>query len=282
MLTTHLRVVSWNLAFRVKDAVRQGEFLASLAPAPDLVLLQEVNRRLIDTLCATAQMDWLRCAVDVRTAHPDDTPVRKRGVAIAGRGDGPISVHVLHDISLPERTLIAKIGINGREVTIASYHAPPGVNWFEKKPQQAVAFARWLARVEGPVLFGADMNTPLVDAIDFRETRTHWHTGLRNLRGQPGDDLCFGPDKIHGLDDALRRWLANRPDELDRLRQERPRGPLALSHRTGRRKNSIGTDRRFDAVWVSPHFEVVGVDYVYDRCIAAGSDHAAVVVDVVV
>jgi endonuclease/exonuclease/phosphatase family metal-dependent hydrolase len=44
-----MRVVSWNIANRVGDAARrQGEFLADLDPRPDLVMLQEVNRRSIE------------------------------------------------------------------------------------------------------------------------------------------------------------------------------------------------------------------------------------------
>jgi hypothetical protein len=120
---------------------------------------------------------------------------------------------------------------------------------------------------------------PLVDAIDFQQTRTHWHTGRRILRGAPGDDLLVGPAKLHPLEDVLRRWLDEHPEELDRLRAERPGGPLALSYRTGRRKLHPGTDRRFDSIWVSPQFEVDAVAYPYAECIAAGSDHAAVVVD---
>ena len=50
------------------------------------------------------------------------------------------------------------------------------------------------------MLLGADANTPLIDAVDFAATRTHWHTGGRRLNGEPGDDLLFGPDKIHPLD----------------------------------------------------------------------------------
>lgn len=91
----------------------------------------------------------------------------------------------------------------------------------------------------------------------------------------------MGPGHVHGLEDALRRWLAEHPDELEAIRRARPSGPLALSHRTGRRKNHPGTDRRFDSIWVSKHFQVDAVDYLYERSVEAGSDHAAVVVDLV-
>ena len=52
------------------------------------------------------------------------------------------------------------------------------------------------------MLLGADANTPLIDAVDFAARRTHWHTGSRGLRGEPRDDLLFGPGKIHPLDDV--------------------------------------------------------------------------------
>lgn len=143
---------------------RQGEFLAQLDPLPDVVLLQEVNRRSVDTLCEVAGMDWLHCAVDLRRPQPGDTPVRRRGVTITGRTPPPAAVRLLDNLPLPERLLIAALSVDGQVMHMASYHAPPGVSWFEKKPQQAVGFARWLATVTGPAAFGADDNTPLVDA----------------------------------------------------------------------------------------------------------------------
>src|SRR6516164_4469945 len=160
-----------------------------------------------------------------------------------------------------------------------SYHAPAGVKYGIVKPRQAVAFARWLSTQNVPLLFGADANTPFIDALDFADTRTHWHTGYRKLQGEPGDDLLVGPNKVHGLDDALRRWLALHPDEMDRLRANHPSGPLAMTHRTGRRKDSPGNPRRFDSVWVSRHWVVRHIEHLYDEGIAAGSDHAPVMVD---
>ena len=160
-----------------------------------------------------------------------------------------------------------------------SYHAPPGVSWGIVKPRLAVAFAFWLSRHNGALLFGADANTPRIDACDFANTRTHWHTGNKRLNGEPGDDLLFGANKGHGLDDALRRWLALHPEEMDRVRASRPSGPLAITHRTGKRKNSPGTERRFDSVWVSRHWVVRRIEHLYEEGIAAGSDHAPVMVD---
>jgi hypothetical protein len=275
-----VRAVSWNLANRVGDAARrQGEFLAGLDPRPGLVMFQEVNRRSIDVVCDTAGLTWVRLAVDLRDRQPDDTPVRQRGVAIAGTGAPPTSVGILDDLPLPERAMHATVDVHGRTVYAASYHAPPGVSWFEKKPRQAVLFAQWLAGIDAPTIFGADANTPQIDHPDFAQTRTHWHSGGRNLKGEPGDDFLWAATKIHHLRDALRRWLDQHPAEAERIRLDHPDGPLAVSHRTGKRRTSPGTARRFDSIWVSDHFEVHAVAYPYDDSVAAGSDHAAVIAD---
>jgi hypothetical protein len=66
---------------------------------------------------------------------------------------------------------------------------------------------------------------------------------------------------------------------MDGLRAAKPSGPLAITHRTGRRKNSPGPDGRFDSVWVSRHWVVQHIEHLYQEGIAAGSDRAPVMVD---
>ena len=87
----------------------------------------------------------------------------------------------------------------------------------------------------------------------------------------------FGGRPEHRLDDAYRRWLDEHPKELEQIRVERPDGPLAVSHRTGKRRDSPGFPRRFDGLWISPEIEVSSISYHYEAAIAAGSDHALVV-----
>jgi endonuclease/exonuclease/phosphatase family metal-dependent hydrolase len=274
-----MRVVSWNVAFRAAAAARcHGELLRKLRP--DLILLQEVNPGSAEILRLAAGADWLVRGVDLRVPVPGDRPARSRAVAIAGRGKPPTRTWLPAEAPLPERILLAEITVDGTLLTAVSYHAPPGVSWGLIKPRQAIVLAAWLAAQQGPLLLGADANTPLIDAADFAATRTHWHTGDRHLYGEPGDDLLFGPGKIHPLQDALRRWLADHPAESAEL-ADRPLGPLAVTHRTGRRKNSAGTGRRFDSIWITGHWAVQRIDHLYDEGIAAGSDHAVVVADLV-
>jgi hypothetical protein len=75
----------------------------------------------------------------------------------------------------------------------------------------------------------------------------------------------------------MRLWLNGHPEELARIRALRPSDPLAISHRTGVRRNSPGNARRFDSFWVSENFTVVNVIYLQESLKL--SDHAAVVAD---
>jgi exonuclease III len=274
-----MRVATWNINYPGKKrALHQGELLRKLKP--DLILLQEANPGSAEALRLAAGADWLIPASDL-TAHPPQgrAVANPRGVAIAGRGQRPRHAWLQPDVHVPERALLAQITLAGRELTAVSYHAPDGESWGIEKARQAVTFARWLTAHPGPVIMGSDGNTPEIDATDFTKTRTHWHTGDRHLHGEPGDDLLFGPAKIHALDDAYRRWLDDHPAEASALARSAPSGPLAATYRTGKGAKSPGSCMRFDSIWVTRHWAVQHIDHLYYDAIAAGSDHAVVIAD---
>ncbi len=89
----------------------------------------------------------------------------------------------------------------------------------------------------------------------------------------PGRGPLLGPDASHGFRDVLLRHLDRHPAELERLRTERPEGPLAVSHRV--RAQPV----RSDHIWATGDLEVLDVRYLYDEAVAAGSDHALVLAD---
>jgi hypothetical protein len=161
-----VRVASWNIAFRGAEAARrQGDLLRKYAP--DLMLLQELNPSSSEVLKKAAGADWMVRAIDLRAPKPGDPPALWHGVAIAGRGLPPCRSWLLDKIELSDKILVIETQTEGTPFIAVSYHAPPGVTYGIVKPQQAVAFACWLSKQNGPLLFGADANTPLIDAIDL-------------------------------------------------------------------------------------------------------------------
>ena len=264
-----IRVVSWNVNWRTGVAAQQGELLRSLQP--DIVILQELNARSVDKLAAAAGLEWMT----VSAPPADDTSMRRRRLVGIG-GTSPASTRSL-DFRAPveERLLVLEVSIEGRPVVVSSYYSPPGVSWGRVKVDQAVSFTDWLRGRKGPVIIGADANTPKHDPVDDAAVQTHWYTGFRKLNGDPGDDVLWGSSPRHQLKDCLRTWLAMDPA---RVRDLDPDGPLAVSHYTAKRKDHPGHPRRFDAIWATPDVDVLDVRYLSEE-IGRLSDHAPVVAE---
>lgn len=271
-----IRIISWNLRLLVGPAVaRQAALIAKLSP--DIACLQEVNSKSIQALRLHSGLVWQT------STTPVELPRSRRSAyqaVVAGASGTTVQRRLpALDVPFPERVARAVVTAGDAELTVASYHAPPGRTWGVEKVRQALIFAQWLSTVTGPTILGADANTPEVDAIDFERTRTHWHTGSARLKGLRGDDALWGPGKVHQLRDALRVWLNDHPEQLHEIRRQRPKGPLQISHRTGVRRGHPGTPRRFDSIWISDHWSVKDVRYLYGEGLAAGSDHAVVMAD---
>lgn len=281
LLMTVLRVATWNLNYRsLLVAPALGEFLRQFGV--DLVLLQEANPSSLNAVREAAGLDWSVSAFDAGAPLPGGRSGRRRVAAVAGRGERPSRFGLLHGLALPERAVWASVATTLGPLTVASYHAPPGVSWGSIKVDHAHALLRWIDNTPGPLVVGADANTPEIDHPDPAKVRTHWHTGARKLAGAPGDDITFGGTPQHRLRDAYRRWLDEHPTLKEDIEREQPSGPLAVSHRTGKRRTSLGNPRRFDVLWVSPDLAVRYAEYDYAGGIAAGSDHALVIADLAV
>ncbi len=64
------------------------------------------------------------------------------------------------------------------------------------------------------------------------------------------------------------------PDLFEAIKQNWPKGPLAVSHTTGKGANP--NERRYDFIFVTPDIRVECVEYLFEEACAAGSDHALV------
>jgi len=86
-----------------------------------------------------------------------------------------------------------------------------------------------------------------------------------------GDATLIGPRPAHHLTDAMYRWLEQHPGELERIRTERPHGPLETSYVTTGGKRPC----RYDHLFVTDDIAVEAIDY--RAPFADGSDHGAIV-----
>ena len=247
-------VVDWNVnGFALRGQI---ELLAGLRW--DVALLQEVTRESWPRFRELASAGGV--AFDHLPALVGAGPRYASAVLVRGQA----SLHrfgVLRDVPSPERAAVASVELQGRRTSVCSWAAPPGVSWGDAgKGRQVVRFAAWLEERSGPVIVGIDRNAPKWERPDLDDDEW-WN---------PDEPLLYGPDRAHDLRDAFRELMDRDPDRRDALAAERPDGPLAVTHR--RR----GIDCRYDAIYVSPEFDVISVAHLWEAALDAGSDHAVV------
>ena len=186
-----MRVISWNVNWRTSVGSEQGRLIRELRP--DLAVLQEVNENSVRALWDATELPSM-----IVSEPPAGSTERRRRRLVAVGGTERFSSRRL-DLGAPveERVLAVEVERGERRATVIAYHAPPGVSWGIKKVEQAQSVTDWICAREGPVILGADANTPKLDPVDDAAVRTHWHTGFHKLNGRPGDDELWGPSPRH-------------------------------------------------------------------------------------
>jgi hypothetical protein len=247
-------VVDWN----VNGAVHRGQpdFLSQLEW--DVALLQEVTVSTWEALRLLGSDGVV--AFDHLPPLADGNPRYASAVVVKGRIRFLEAV-LLESMPSPERALTARAEIDGLTLDLCSWAAPPGVSWGDAgKGRQVSRFAAWLRDRARPVVVGIDRNAPKWERSDLAEDE--WW----NKR----EPLLYGPERTHDLRHAWRDVLQRHPERMEAVLAERPNGPLAVTH------IRRGIECRYDAIYVSPEFEVLEVEHLWDQAREAGSDHAAV------
>lgn len=282
---TDLRVLTWNV--NLFTAGRIDDKAALLARLDwDVALLQEVEQpsfqRLVERFPEASAA--YGCAVAPTGKRPNGAVVLARsGWTIETSGvvpwDGTWDVEGPEDARpQSDRAVWAVLRCGDQRVTVASFHAPNAARRNEDERRWAVcrklrayaALDAWLRSVDGPVVVGMDANAWVDSAADCFADPPTWD----QLDDQAAImRFLLDGDAEHGLRDGYRAWLRARPDELERLRVERPNGPLAVTYVRG--GNRPVADR-FDVLMASRQVEVLDVVHRYEDALVAGSDHAIV------
>jgi exonuclease III len=262
-------VLTWNV-----DAIhsRRAEKMALLHELDwHIAALQEVNRPMFGRLREefSSVVGWPDVVSRARTGRP-------HGCALVARNGFELTECRLvpgsadeSDIDrctpFAERAIAATVELGGSRVTMCSFHAPFSANeaWRVKRKNRAYrAVSDFLAN-EPVAVVGLDGNL-WADPIDL----SSFDAG----DGQSEVTAFHRRDAAHGLVDVYRKFLEDQPADLEQIRTARPNGPLAVTYK----RAGSGGDR-MDRIYASPSFDVRRVEHVYERAVAAGSDHGAVV-----
>ena len=267
--STGLRFLTWNVNGATGSRARRLIALleGQLAGAPVLIALQEVKPSTFTAFEASGLFDWFVYSLHIRPPGKFDRGNRTLGCVLAGRG--PVTLldgDVLWRLPLPERSAIARVEWDGTEFDAISYHSLTGSGFKAGKGVAYRALLETLSARDCPMLLGLDANTPKVDHPAEARSEFWWPAH---------EPLVLGSLNVreHDLSDAYRLWLADHPDELAAIQDERPAGPLAVTHRRGK----TNVPCRYDQVWVSPEWVVREIRHLTEASFEAGSDHALVV-----
>ena len=203
-----VRIVSWNVAGRLKRQPEQAEVVLSLAP--DVVALQEVTVNSLPLwreALEAAGFEWAVSPLD------DGPPPKPRRLAVMTAGRGPVQRLALAGLPWPERAL--SVEVDGIEVL--NVHSPIAPSPGLAKVLTHEALYAYAKERPGPIALVGDLNTPRRTHEDGTVMSFAYTSSgkLRPERGERWDAaesaLVYTLRAEHGwedafLDDPQRTW----------------------------------------------------------------------------
>jgi endonuclease/exonuclease/phosphatase family metal-dependent hydrolase len=254
-----MRVLSWNVTGRVKEALR-SQLRKLLERSPDIVALQEVTGESYGAWCEglTAKGYSVVSSVELLALpYPDPTIERRYMNLIAARHPLALLSGLSFDepdqarMAFPEKYVVARVCVDGAAVDVHNAHLVPGSSRGVVKVHMFEAIGR---RIEQPTacarILCGDFNTP---------------------RWEDDSSLTTWARRRGSAWDRAERSVLEHPELRDAYRALRKRGDaLPVSHFTG------VTPRRYDHIYVSPELHPTACEYLSSWLHSGLSDHAAV------
>jgi exonuclease III len=195
-----VRLVSWNVAGRLKRQPEQAE--AVLSVSPDVVALQEVTVNSLPLWRAALEEAGLLHSV---TPLDELIPPKPRRLAAFTASRHELARLGLGELPWPERAVSAEVG----GIELLNVHSPisPSPDLAKVLTHEALyAYAR---EREGPIAICGDLNTPR-RTLEDGTVLTFAHTSRGNLRPERGERwnaaesaLVYTLRAEHGWEDAF-------------------------------------------------------------------------------
>lgn len=266
-----MRLISWNVAARIKALPRQAEYVASRSP--DLVALQEVTpnsaarwREALDDLGLVH--------VRVRAGAAGEPVFRQRGVLIASRF--PLVPIPDREIcaAWPEKAASVEVVASGGRFDLHAVYTPPGVSDRQAKIDVIEACCRALEDAAGvPRILVGDFNAPMIEMPDGGIA-----TWGQSLRADGAFRVIDGPLRTE-QDAAERRLMLGLPARGLRDLYRSLNGYDGGYSWTIKNRGRWITPRRFDHAFASDRIQASRCAYDHAPRRASLSDHAPLELD---
>ena len=259
-MNNKIQVVNWNISY-MGNHESKLDFLFSLLHDDHCVLLQEVKPHLYEYIKSKYQDNTILYSLNYRTPSKFDSDARKLGVMIIlSKNISVIESGVIERNVFPDRTLYATVDIGGKELKILALHSITGCSYYRAKSVQYDSFAEFIDTYS-PDVIGIDANEPQIDSYDIKK--------MKFFDNGNGAQTFFQEVIIKGLCDTFVKY--KNIVDCDEGK------PITISHNV-KRKGAV----RYDFLFSRNDFEIARCEYLYDKAIKAGSDHAAIVAEFVI
>ena len=260
-----MRIINWNISWNnnVEDKIT---YLRNLVNGKSfIVILQEVKpfayEAIKNSLLDIANIEY---SLNYRIPSKFDTDSRKLGVAILISKDLVIAnSQILPRSLMPDRTIMVDLEYNGKPFRVLGLHSITGCHHLKAKEIQFYSFAEAVDEYK-PDIVGIDANEPQYDHYEVSKMKFYDNYNKGN-----GCKTFFETMIDNGMRDAfVKNYNTDKYIEGEYL---------TTSHIIKRGHKKV----RYDFLFVN-HEKVADYQciYDYDNAVKAGSDHAAVIVDI--
>ena len=255
-----MRLIDWNISYagEISSKIR---YLKSILTDESVLLLQEVKPTAYLALKAEfgSRFD-LYYSLDYRRPGRFDREARKLGVLIAVKKGVPVTrAGVIERSPFPDRTMYVETDDDNQTLKLLALHSLTGVGYLATKSVQFDSFSEFLNDYQ-PDVIGIDANEPKQDHYDYNK--------MVFFDNGPGARGFFEEAANIGLKDAY---------ILSHAEHAMMNGvPLATSHIVKGRGPV-----RYDHLFVRKEMKISKIGYHYEEAVAAGSDHALLICDIV-
>jgi len=248
-----MRIVSWNVAGRLKRQPEQAA--AVLSMAPDVVALQEVT---VNSLPL-----WREALEDAGLTHSvtpldEGRPPKPRRLAVLTAARGAMARREVKGLPWPERALSVEVG----GIELLNVHSPISPSPGLAKVLTHEALYAYAKERPGPIVLVGDLNTPRRTHEDGT-VLTFAHTSSGNLRPERGE-------RWHAAEAALVYTLRERHGWRDEFLDRPERTWTFADDRGGWRLDHL----------LTKDVTTTARAYAHDWRRSGLSDHSAIVADV--
>ena len=247
-----MRIVSWNVAGRLKRQPEQAEVVLSVAP--DVVALQEVTVNSLPLWRAALEEAGLAHSV---TPLDEGRPPKPRRLAVLTAARQPIERLELGELPWPERA----VGVEVDGIEVVNVHSPISPSPGLAKVLTHEALYAYARERPGPIVLAGDLNTPRRTHEDG-SILTFAHTSSGNLRPERGE-------RWNAAESALVHTLREEHGWRDEFLDQPERTWTFAQNRGGWRLDHL----------LTKGVEVTARAYAHDWRLAGLSDHSAIVAD---